>query len=127
MSVPVSTLEGGTESIPPLSIIYQTFWLACCPSIGYFRSNGVGLEGSGNVAHDEGVGLVKGLGVMFACWAEFSRHPPAGPQHLGTVMRSAIGTNAFGRFLAQADSLNAFNLLLGVAVSFFCFHCHSPC
>ena len=63
---------------------------------------------------------------MFACWAEFAGHPPASPQHLGTVMRSAIWTNAFSRFFAQADSLNAFNLLFGVVVSFFCFHCQSP-
>lgn len=93
----------------------------------FFRSNRVGLHGSRDVAHDEGIGLGKGLGVMFACRAEFSGHPPAGPQHLGTVMGSAFWTNTFSRFFAQADSLNVFNFLFGAAVSFFCFHCQSPC
>ena len=61
---------------------------------------------------------------MFAYRAEFAGHTSAGPQQLNTVTRSAFGTKAFRRFFTQADRLNVFNSLFGVAVSFFCFHCH---
>ena len=69
------------------------------------------------------VGIVNGIGVMLAYRAEFAGHTSAGPQQLNTVTRSAFGTKAFRRFLAEADGLNAFNPLFGVAVSLFCFHC----
>ena len=63
---------------------------------------------------------------MLAYRTEFTGHASAGPQNLNAMTCSALWTNAFRLFLAQADGLNAFNPLFSVAVSFCCFHGQSP-
>ena len=61
---------------------------------------------------------------MFADRTGLSGHPPASPQKLHTVACTAFGTNAFGRFFAQANGLDTFNSLFGIAATLFCFHSH---
>ena len=60
---------------------------------------------------------------MLADRAEFAGHPSAGPQKFHAVARTAFGTNAFGRFLAETNRLDTLNPFFGVAVSLFCLHC----
>ena len=55
------------------------------------------------MADNEGIGFVERIGLMLAHLAKFSRHTTAGPQKLDTMTHTALGTNTFGRFLAQAD------------------------
>jgi hypothetical protein len=60
---------------------------------------------------------------MLADRAEFAGDSSAGPQKFHAVACTAFGTNAFRRFFAEANGLNALNPLFGFAASLFCLHC----
>jgi len=78
---------------------------------------------NGQCTDAAGVGIIDRIGIMFADRAEFTRDSPAGPQKFHAVARTAFGTDAFRRFFAEANGLNALDSLFGFAVSLFCLHC----
>ena len=57
------------------------------------------------------IGVIDRIGVMLTDRTEFPWHAAAGPEQFDTMTGTTFGANAFRRFLAEADGLNAFNSL----------------
>jgi hypothetical protein len=122
-SAPLSKEKAGPFS-PALTETHQTIFPARRLSVGSIGSNGGWWQGACALAHDERIGIGKRIAVVLANRAKFSRDTSASPQKLDAMTCSAFWTNAFRRFLAQADRLNAFDPLFRGAVFLFCFHRH---